>query len=366
MSFLRVAVVSLILLSSGCLGQGEGDLEFLGIEYRDPPEAPNFVLFDQNGDVFELIEHEGKVIVVAFVYTTCPDICLIISSNLDYVNKNLGDKTDDVVIISVTIDPARDTISHLSEWTDSRGYEWYHLTGPVSTLQQTYRSWNVIIDNEHISASQPPESELNRLVLMYPDNSSSILEQKGFGKNGSDFISETMSGSNISNDIGNGPNSSGTIGEWTSNEDWSWILHYWDSDNESWATSQEPSSSISMGIGTHLAWMPSNANISMAPPGEDCDGHGWIMGSGSSAHCMCDDGYERSDADWLSCFIEGSISGNDTGSEDPHDESLGEYEVGHSTTTFIVGKEMRKRVAYSGIFWDAGDFLQDVITLADE
>jgi len=27
---------------------------------------------------------------------------------------------------------------------------------------------------------------------------------------------------------------------------------------------------------------------------------------------------------------------------------------------------MRKRVAYSGIFWDAGDFLQDVITLADE
>ena len=79
MSLLRVALVSLILLSSGCLGQGEGDLEFLGIEYRDPPEAPNFVLFDQNGDVFELIEHEGKVIIVAFVYTTCPDISLIIS-----------------------------------------------------------------------------------------------------------------------------------------------------------------------------------------------------------------------------------------------------------------------------------------------
>ena len=49
MSFLRVVVVSVILLSSGCLGQGDGDLEFLGIEYRDPPEAPNFVLFDQHG-----------------------------------------------------------------------------------------------------------------------------------------------------------------------------------------------------------------------------------------------------------------------------------------------------------------------------
>ena len=70
MSFLRVAVVSIILLSSGCLGQGEGELEFLGIEYRDPPEAPNFVLFDQNGDVFELSDHEGKVIVVCLLYTS--------------------------------------------------------------------------------------------------------------------------------------------------------------------------------------------------------------------------------------------------------------------------------------------------------
>ena len=47
----------------------------------------------------------------------------------------------------------------------------------------------------------------------------------------------------------------------------------------------------------------------------------------------------------------GSMENNSTGSRDPHDESL-EYEVGHSTTTFIVGKEMRKRVAHSGIFWD--------------
>ena len=57
---------------------------------------------------------------------------------------------------------------------------------------------------------------------------------------------------------------------------------------------------------------------------------------------------------------------NSTASHDPHHESLGEYEVGHSTTTFIVGKEMRKRVAYSGIFWDADEFLQDVITLVNE
>ena len=118
---------------------------------------------------------------------------------------------------------------------------------------------------------------------------------------------------------------------------------------------------------THFAWVASNANLSMAPAGADCDSHGWIMGSGSSAHCMCDEGFERSDGDWLSCIAEGSEMGNSSGeSVDPHDESLGEYEVGHSTTTFIIDKEMRKRVAYSGITWDTSEFLQDVISLVEE
>ena len=366
MSYLKVIVVTLILLSSGCLGQGSDDLEFLVIEYRDPPEAPNFVLFDQNGDVFELSDHTGKVIVAAFVYTSCPDICLIISSNLDYVQKNLGDRSEDVVIISITIDPARDTISHLSEWTENRGYEWFHLTGPVSELQEIYRSWNVIIDNEHIAASQPPEEKLNRLVVLYPDNSSLIMDQSGFGKTGSEFISESMEEYNVTNDIGDGPDATGRIGEWSTDGNWTWILHHWDSDNESWIESGNSSSSISLSGNTHLAWIASNANLSMSPPGEDCDGSGWIMGTGNSAHCMCDEGFERPDSDWLSCIPDGESQGEGGSTTNPHEDSLGEYEVGHSTTTFIVGKEMRKRVAYSGIFWDAGDFLQDVITLTDE
>ena len=80
---------------------------------------------------------------------------------------------------------------------------------------------------------------------------------------------------------------------------------------------------------------------------------------------MCDDGWNRADDDWLSCVIEGSVSG-DGNRSNPHEESLGEYEVGHSTVTFIIDKDQRKRVAYSGIMWDVESFLQDVKTLAEE
>ena len=103
--------------------------------YREPPDAPDFTLFDQNGDPFTLSEHEGNVVVVAFVYTSCPDICLVISANLDYIGQNLAGYSDDVVIVSVTIDPARDTVSHLAEWTEQMRYDWYHLTGSTATLE---------------------------------------------------------------------------------------------------------------------------------------------------------------------------------------------------------------------------------------
>jgi cytochrome oxidase Cu insertion factor (SCO1/SenC/PrrC family) len=354
------ALLACILLLPGCIASEDG-VDLFGIEYREPPEAPDFTLFDQNGESFTLSEYEGKVVVVAFVYTSCPDVCLVISANLDYINQNLDEYSDEVVIISVTIDPARDTISHLAEWTELMGYDWHHLTGPTPALQDTYRLWNVLVDNEHINASQPPEDESNRIAVLYPDNSTFHHDEDGVGLSGSDFAMQVFNESNISYDL-----AEGIIGNWQSDGEWSWVLHIWDVENESWAAAQESISSITLGTGTHLAWAASNAELDNLPPGVDCDGRGWVMGSGGGAHCMCDDGYERPDGDWLSCIAEDTGSSDGGDGADPHEESLGQYEVGHSTVTFILDKQLRKRVAYSGIYWEADEFLHDVKELAEE
>lgn len=358
-------LLSLTLLLPGCMGD---EIELIGTEYLEPPEAPDFSLFDQNGDLFTFSEHEGKVIVVAFIYTSCPDICLIISANMHYVKENLGSHSEDVVFVSVTIDPARDTVSHLSEWTEQMGYDWYHLTDSASSLQEIYRDWNVVVDNEHIAASEPPSESLVRVTILNPDNSSMVVDSPCQGptlancfESGSELMNYAMGSANISYDP-----SQGLIGEWQEDLNWTWVLHLWDSSNESWVEAgTDDSSNVHVDSNTHMAWIASGANLSMAPPGEDCNGHGWIMGSGGSAHCMCDEGYDRPTDDWLSCMPEGDVS-EDDGGINPHEEALGEYEVGHSTVTYIIDKQMRKRVAYSGIYWDANDFLSDVLTLSDE
>ena len=91
------------------------------------------------------------------------------------------------------------------------------------------------------------------------------------------------------------------------------------------------------------------------------------MGSGTTAHCMCDEGYERPNDNWKSCVSKNDLN-NENISEDvgPHAETLGEYEIGHSTSTYIIDKNMNKRVSYSGINWDVENFLMDVITLSNE
>ena len=365
---LSALILSLVVLTAGCSGP-EG-VELLGTEYRDPPEAPDFTLKNQYGNEITLSKFEGKVVVVAFIYTSCPDVCLIISSNLDYVKQSIGGQADMVEFISITIDPARDTIEHLRQWADARGYDWNHLTHERgSVIQSVWDEWNVVVDTEHIANSLPPEESTVRFSVLNPDNTSIVTDNACKDLinltcyvDGSEFAEFALiTNAEIEYDMANG-----TIGNWTSDGSWSWELHSWDSENESWgrAVSDDPSS-IGVGLSVHLAWVASNADLSALPPGVDCNGHGWVMGSGSSAHCMCDTGWERPGGDWLSCVIEGSSSstGNET---DPHDESLGEYEIGHSTVTFIIDKEQRKRVAYSGIHWDVDDFLQDVKTLADE
>ena len=364
--FVRVAlplVVAVLFVSAGCLGSEGIDLK--GTEYRDPPDAPDFNLTNQHGESVSMIDFEGDVVVVAFIYTSCPDICLIISSNLDYVGKNLGEYSEEVGIISITIDPARDTVSHLSEWTEARGYAWDHLTSDTSSvMEQVWDEWKVVVDSEHIENSLRPENGSMRFAVLYPDNSTLVADNEcpygncfeGSGDEYAELMLREKAG--VDYDIENG-----TIGNWSANETWSWTLYTWGSENETWYQSSKNLEEIE-DVNDPLAWVASNANISSLPPGVDCNDHGWVMGNGQNAHCMCDDGWERPDDDWLSCVPEGSASLG--GGLDPHDQTLGEYEVGHSTVTFIIDKDQRKRVSYSGIMWDVNDFLHDVMALVDE
>jgi|TARA_B110000116_G_scaffold73870_1_gene64078 cytochrome oxidase Cu insertion factor (SCO1/SenC/PrrC family) len=353
MKILQLLVIFIIFSSTltGCIS-GDENIEINGIEYNDPPDAPNFSLLNQNRENITLSEYEGRVVVVAFLYTSCPDVCLALSANLDWVHENLGDYSDDVVILSITIDPARDTPERFAAWMEIMGLEWDHLSADqASTLVKVWDEWNIVIDNDHINASEPPEGSTNRVVVMYPDNSTTSIDlpysEIASSAKQSDFSDLALELENITLDSGT-----------------NWQLYAWDLESWNWSVLNESHLDSLFDSRTNLAWIAEGGNLSQMPPGIDCNGRGWVMGEGGGAHCMCDDGYERGE-DMLTCVTEGENDAS-TPIEDPHEQSLSDYGVGHSTVTFILDKELRKRVAWGGTNWDVNLFLADVKTLVDE
>jgi cytochrome oxidase Cu insertion factor (SCO1/SenC/PrrC family) len=351
----RIALILVALLLSGwlsgCMGGADDEIEYNGIEYREPPDAPDFTLLDQNGEEFTLSDLEGKVVVVAFIYTTCPDICLAISANMAWAQENLGDASDDVVFLSVTIDPARDTVARLSEWTEAMGYDWTHLTAErTSTLVSLYSSWNIIVDNAHIEASTPTEGAMNRVIILDAENNTTVI----------DHLNSELS---IGATVGELDEQARAAVEVELSSDTSWNLMSWNKSSWAWELAADGYLDEVASHDDHLAWVADGADASLLPVGVDCNGHGWVMGDGSGAHCMCDEGYERPDGDALMCVAEGSVEAEQN---DPHGDSLGEYEVGHSTVTFILDKQLRKRIAWTGTAWDLDGFVEDLQNLAAE
>ena len=98
------------ILSAGFLAAcGEQKPAFSSIDITGADYGKNFALPDHNGQVRHLADFAGKVVVVFFGYTQCPDVCPTTLAELAEVKKLLGKDGDRLQALFVTVDPERDT-----------------------------------------------------------------------------------------------------------------------------------------------------------------------------------------------------------------------------------------------------------------
>ena len=136
-------ILAISIMLAGCMGGVEEDV-FYGEDINPPVPVTDFILTDENGDYFSLSEYEGKVVVVTFLFTRCPDICPIVSANLDYLSDMLGDDYGtEVEILTITVDPWTDNSSVLHQYREQRGLHWPHLTGSVEDLEDIWLEFDV-------------------------------------------------------------------------------------------------------------------------------------------------------------------------------------------------------------------------------
>lgn len=102
------AAAALTLLSA-CDKPGASAPAFKGVDLTGAEYARTLNLPDQAGQARTLGDFKGKVLVVFFGYTQCPDVCPTTMAELAQVKRSLGADGDKVQGIFVTIDPERDT-----------------------------------------------------------------------------------------------------------------------------------------------------------------------------------------------------------------------------------------------------------------
>jgi len=89
---------------------------FKGVDITGADYAKGFSLMDHNGQVRSLADFSGKVVVVFFGYTQCPDVCPTSMQELAEVKRLLGADGDKLQGIFITLDPERDTAELLKAY----------------------------------------------------------------------------------------------------------------------------------------------------------------------------------------------------------------------------------------------------------
>jgi len=129
-----LAVLALVLALAACSRRAPA-LEVFG-------DIPQFELMAQDGQPFHSQALAGKIWVADFIYTTCPGPCPRMTSQMREVQDAVLKTSDDVRLVSFTVDPANDTPPVLAAYAKVHGASssiWYFLTGPVATLQMLDR-----------------------------------------------------------------------------------------------------------------------------------------------------------------------------------------------------------------------------------
>ncbi len=134
----KIAILLGILLTLACGKAKELSTGgYAGVELDRPRPKPGFVLRDTAGEPFDFrARTEGRLTLLFFGYTNCPDVCPVHMSNLAAVLQRLpAEISRQVAVVFVTTDPVRDTPERLAEWLGRIDPGFIALTGSPEAIR---------------------------------------------------------------------------------------------------------------------------------------------------------------------------------------------------------------------------------------
>lgn len=142
-AWLLVATLAVLICGlPACQQQGHfNTTNVTGADY-----GPSLRLHDHTGRLRTLDEFRGKVVVVFFGYTSCPDVCPTSMTMLMQVMQKMGADASRVQVLFVTVDPARDTPERLKEYVTAFDPSFLGLIGTDAEVAAVAKDFHVVYE----------------------------------------------------------------------------------------------------------------------------------------------------------------------------------------------------------------------------
>jgi protein SCO1/2 len=138
-----LALIALALLLAACDKLATKPLSFQNTDLTGLDYARDFALTDHHGKARTLADFKGKLVVLFFGYTQCPDVCPTTMVEMASVMKELGPQAEKVQVLFVTLDPERDTQALMAQYVPTFDARFLGLYGDAAATAATAKQFKV-------------------------------------------------------------------------------------------------------------------------------------------------------------------------------------------------------------------------------
>jgi len=158
---LRAGALAALLALLGC----DGAPKFRSADITGAPYGKALELTDHTGRARSLADYRGKVVVLFFGFTHCPDVCPTTLGEIKLALQKLGADAQRVQVLFVTLDPERDTKELLAQYVTAFDAKFVGLYGDLPATQRSAKEFKVYFEKR--AGSAPGEYSIDHSAQSY-------------------------------------------------------------------------------------------------------------------------------------------------------------------------------------------------------
>jgi protein SCO1/2 len=148
MRLIAATCIALLMSLAGCGQQGAQSVKFQLTDVTGANFGKSLALTDHTGKPRTLADFHGKVVVLFFGFTQCPDVCPTTLAEMAKVIKELGTDGDKVQVLFISVDPERDTKELLKQYVTAFNPTFLGLVGDADATTRTTKEFKVYVQKQ--------------------------------------------------------------------------------------------------------------------------------------------------------------------------------------------------------------------------